>query len=588
MVRLLGRYNLMATRFKETPCQVAVSNNYDTCGTITRASVAHLTPTQLESLFKPDGLFADMDAWFRTSFEMKACGTRVNGLYDWLMSSQRGMGNLLDKTSIDRGPSLLHPFVMGRQDSVINKDYWAVSTGWANSAYTGESTGPLTAAQKALGGSSDRIVRVVSRYGIDLDSKWFVSKDRVMVFGRTSGGSPTKGQWKVLASAAATDSSYVDVLMTSENGGSTTFYDTAPTSGVLISLGNNVNDFESWCNNRPTLDPRKRVPFWVQTMRRTRCVDSEYKKVFARLMESNEYFRQFGDLPLAERNRQDEEKFQRDWVNAFFFNKPISSNQTLANWQSLEQILTVTGTNTDPGLGGKLVAYRANMVGIYEQLKACDRVRDLQNNKLNFYEFLDELYNIYRARQSQGKQTGEIDVYTDSVTAANFETAAINYYKAEYGDILRIIIEKGQNELGFNWRKYEFKRPQGVKVNIITHEWFDDFVNAMDTESIASSGRFLAILDMGKPANGRGGTIYPGMIASNSKARTLGELEKLAALDPTFACTMEHVTEEINLTSQTTTAVCECPANSLWIEGIFDGVPLTTGKTANPSYSNLY
>ena len=93
---------------------------------------------------------------------------------------------------------------------------------------------------------------------------------------------------------------------------------------------------------------------------------------------------------------------------------------------------------------------------------------------------------------------------------------------------------------------------------------------------------------MGKPANGRGGTIYPGMIASNSKARTLGELEKLAALDPTFACTMEHVTEEINLTSQTTTAVCECPANSLWIEGIFDGVPLTTGKTANPSYSNLY
>jgi len=98
----------MATRFKETPCQVEVSNNYITCGTITRASVAHLTPTQLESLFKPSGLFADMDAWFRTSFEMKACGTRVNGLYDWLMSSQRGMGNLLDKTSIDRGPSLLH------------------------------------------------------------------------------------------------------------------------------------------------------------------------------------------------------------------------------------------------------------------------------------------------------------------------------------------------------------------------------------------------------------------------------------------------------------------------------------------------
>lgn len=578
----------MADRFQETPCQVVVSNNYDTCGTITRASVAHLTPAQLLDLFKPEGLFADMDAWFRTSFEMAACGTRVNGLYDWLMSSQRNVGNLVDKTSIDRGPSLLHPFVMGRQDSVINKEYWALSAGYANSAYTAETTGPLTAAQKALGAAGDRVVRVISRYGIDLDAKWFVSKDRVMVFGRSAGGSPTKGQWKVLASAAATDASYVDVLMTSENTGSTTLYDSAPTSGVLISMGNNVNDFESWCNNRPTLDPRKRVPFWVQTMRRSRCVDSEYKKVFARLMESNEYFKHFGDLPLAERNRQDEEKFQRDWVNAFFFNKPISSNQTLANWQSLEQILTVTGANVDPGLGGKLVAYRANMVGVYEQLKACDRVRDLQNNKLNFYELLDEIYNIVRARKSQGKVATSIDIYTDSVTAANFETAAINYYKAEYGDILRIIIEKGDNPLGFNWRSYEFKRPQGVKVNIITHEWFDDFVNALDTEGIASSGRFMAILDMGKPNSSRGGTIYPGMIASNSKTRTLGELEKLATLDTTFACVMEHVTEELNLTSQTTTAIVECPANSLWIEGIFDGVPLTTGKTANPTYANLY
>lgn len=579
----------MADRFQETPCTVSISNNYDTCGTITRASMAHLTPSQLVDLFKPSGLFADMDAWFRTSFEMKACGTLVNGLYDWLMSSQRNMGSLVDKTTIDRGPSLLHPFVLGRQDSVINKEYWAISTGWANSAYTGEVTGPLTAAQKALGGATDRVVRVISRYGIDLDSKWFVSKDRVMVFGRTAGGSPTKGQWKVLASALEDGgTSYVDVLLTSENSGSATLYDTAPTSGVLISLGNNVNDFESWCNNRPTLDPRKRVPFWVQTMRRTRCVDSEYQNVFARLMESNEYFRQFGDLPLAERNRQDEEKFQRDFINAFFFNKPISSNQTMALWQSLEQITTVTGPTVDPGLGGKLVAYRANMVGIYEQLKACDRVRDLQNNKLNFYEFLDEIYNIVRSRKSQGKEAGSIDVYTDSVTAANFESAAIAYYKVEYGDILRIVIEKGANPLGFNWRSYEFKRPQGVKVNIITHEWFDDFVNAMDTEGVASSGRFMAILDMGKPSGSRGGTIYPGMITSNSKMRTLGELEKLAALDATFACTMEHVTEQINLTSQTCTAVCECPSNSLWIEGIFDGVPDTTGRSANPVYSNLY
>lgn len=577
----------MAERFLNTPCQVSIGNSYDTCGTITRASMAHLTPTQLEALFKPDGLFADMDAWFRTSFEMKACGTKTNGMYEWLMSSQKNMGALVNKTQIDRGPSLLQPFVLGRQDSVINNDFWAITNGWANSAYTGESTGPLTAAQKALGSAGDRVIRVVTRYGFDLDKSWFVSKDRVMILGRAAGGQSTRGQWKVLASAVAADLSYVDVLVTGENGGSTTSYDTAPTAGVLLALSNNVNDFESWCNNRPTQDPRKRVPFWVQTMRRTRCVDSEYKKVFARLMESNEYFRNFGDLPLAERNRQDEEEFQRRWVNTFFFGKAISSNQTLANWQSLEQILTVTGSSVDPGLGNKLVAYRANMIGVYEQLRACGQVRDLQNNKLNFYEFLDEIYNIYRARKSQGKDTSAIDVYTDSQTAANFETGALNYYKNEYGDILRIVIEQGKNDLGFSWRSYTFKRPQGVKVNIIVHEFFDDLVNATATENVGSTGRFMMILDMGKPGP-RGGTIYPGMIASNSKSRTLGELENLARLDRTFNCVMEHVTEEVNLTSQTGTAVVECPANSLIIEGIFDGVPITTGKTANPSYDNLY
>lgn len=577
----------MATsRFQETPCKVVVSNNFDTHGTITRASVAHLTPADLDTLFKPGGLFADMDAWLKTSFEMKACGTKVNGMYDWLMSSARGMGQLLTSQKVDKGPSLLHPFVLGRQDSVINKEFWAITQGQANSAYTATVTGPLTSGQLALGAASDRVIRVVNRYGIDLDSKWFLDRDRIHIFGRAS-GQATLGQWNVLASAVAADLSYIDVLIKSENAGSATPYDTAPTAGVLLAGGNNVNDFETWCNNRPTIDPRKRIPFWYQTMRRTRRVDSEYKTVFARLMESNEYFRNFGDLPLAERNRQDEEDFQRRWLNSFFFGKPISANQTMALYQNLEQILTVSGGTIDPGTGGKLIAYRANMVGIYEQLRACDRVRDLQNNALNLYELFKEVYNITRARKSQGKSVDSIDIYTDSEYAALFETAMINYYKNEYGDIVRINIDEGQNPLGFSWRSFKVKYPIGVRINIITHEYFDDFASAFNTESIASRGTFMLILEMGKPG-AHGGTIYPGMIASNRKMRTLGELEQLARLDPTFACTMENITEEIALTSETCTAVCECPANSLWIENIARVVPATTGLSLNPTYTNLY
>lgn len=598
-----GRLCVTSTsnRFQNTPCSVVVANNYDTHGTITRSSVAHLTPSQLEDLFRPSGLFADMDAWFRTQFEMQSCGTKVNGLYNWLMSSQKNVGNLLNVEKVDRGPGLLYPFVKARQDSVVNTEFWVITGGAANSAYTGDlpataagtfTAGPLTTADKALGAAGDRVLRVVTRYGVDMDEKWFRTTDRINIFNRAGNGQSLRGQWKVLASEVATDLSYVDVLVTSENAGSSTAYDTTPTSGLVLLGINNVNDFESYCANRPTLDPRKRVPFWIQTYRRARRIDSEYKTVFARLMESNEYFRQFGDLPLSERNAQDEMNWQKRWINSFFFGKAISANQTLANWQSLESISTVDGTYAHPGTNGKVIAKRANMVGIYEQLKACGQVRDLHNQLLNLYEFFDEIYNIMRARKSQGKVVNSIDVYTDARTAAYFESAMVAYYRQEYGDIIRItdMITTGDNEMGFVWRSFQVKFPAGIKINIIHHEFFDDMVDAGDDEGYASATRFMWILEMGKPGAGtKGGTIYPGMIASNRKVRTLGELENLAKIDPTFFCTMENITEEVTLISETCTAIVECPANSLMIEGIREGVPLTSGRSGpGAAYQNLY
>lgn len=589
--------HLGTSPFADTPCSVVVNNSYDTCGTITRASVDHLTPTELEALFKPEGLFADMDAWFRTQFTMRACGTKRNGLYDWIMSSMSQVGSLQNKVKLQRGPSLLQPFILGKQESVINISDWGIVNGIANSGYTGDTpgsavgtiaAGPLTAAQKALGGASDRVIRVTSPYGVDMDSKWFVSRDRIYIFGRAA-GSFTQGQWKVLASAVDSSQDYVDVLITSENAGSSVQFDAAPTSGVVISGGPSVNDFESWCNNRPALNPTKRVPFWVETTRRTRCVDSETKRVFARLLESNKYFEEFQNLETSEYNRQDEMLYQNQQINSFFWGKPKNANQTMANWQSLPQITTVTGSTVDPGLGGKLVAYEAYKVGVIEQLRKCGRVKDLQNNALNMEEFMDEIYNIMRSRKSQGRFSDSIDVWTDSRTAANFEIAFIAYMKVHYGgDILNIMIEKGKNtSLGIQWKSYTPQFPQGVEINIITHEYFDDWVNAFNNKSIASSGRMMLILDIGSPG-AKGGTIYPGMVASNNKMSTLGQLDKLRNLDPTFACVMEHVTEEISLHSETSTAIVECPENSLAILGIADQVPVTTGKTANPAYDNLY
>lgn len=594
-----GRLN--ASPFQELPCSTVVRNTYDTHGTITRASINMLTPTQLEALFSTGGLFNEMDDWFRTSFEMKACGTKVNSMYDWLMSSARtDLKGLLSTEKLDRGPSLLKPFIMARQDSVVNVDtYWVIVNGVANSAYTGAvpgsgvgtmSQGPLTVADKALGAASDRVIRVVTRYGVDLDPKWFLSRDRIQIFG-LSGGTTLRGQWKVLASQVNTSLSYIDVLITSENAGSTTPFATAPTSGVILVGTNNVNDFEAFCLNRPVINPRKHVPFWYKTDRRARRVDSEYRKVISRLSEGNKWFDLFQNLPLSEYNRQDEELYQRRWVNDFFFSKKISANQTMANWQSLEQITTVTGATVDPGLGGQLIAYRANPVGVMEQLQACGRVKDLQNHALNWYEFLDENYRIMRARKSTGRPADTIDWFTDQRTAANIETAFFAYLKAEYGDIIRIPIETGSNELGFSWKIFSnLKYPVGLKIAIVTADFFDDMVNAFADENLGSAGRVMWALDIGKPGP-KGGTIYPGILATNSKTHTLGQLENLAKLDTTFACVMEHITEEIKMTSTTWTAVVECPQNSLAINGIADAVPITTGRAGDyytPYYQDLY
>ena len=247
--------------FQDFPCNVVVGNNFDTHGTITRAQIASLTPAQLVTLFKPGGLFADMDAWFATQFEMQTCGIKRNGMYDWLMSSAKQVKSLLSVQKMEKGPSLLFPFIMGRQMSVVNNDYFALSNGWQQNVYTALVTGPLTSTDLALGSSTDRIIRVITRYGIDLSAEWFNSTDRIHIFTRPAGVSQM-GQWKVLAAEVdPVNLAYVDVLIHDENQGSSVPYNTTPGAssnpGIVLRATNNVNDYESYCANRPTLDPRQ-------------------------------------------------------------------------------------------------------------------------------------------------------------------------------------------------------------------------------------------------------------------------------------------------------------------------------------------
>ncbi len=569
----------IAERFAEQ-CDIVSNTSYDTCGTITRSDIDYFTPADLESILAPGGKYGDLNSWFVVQIEMKAtCGQKRYVMYDWIMGNADMSGDsrkLLTTTNAKRGPSLTQPFIKAAQMSVLNVDHWNIDDGFTvGEDYTVDVTGPLS---DLTGG--DVVVRVIAAYGVDMDPKWFNARTRVHIFTRADGNAQD-GQWEVVDAALADDGSYVDVLLKDQNAGSTVEYSRGPDNGVLLVGRNNVNDYEQFCTNLPNWDGRKIVPFWYQTSRRTRCIDQNYQEWFARLMMTgtNEAFKRFGDLEITQRNAQDEYLDQIRFVHDFFFNKPISANQTLTLWESLEDIETPTGLNLDVGMGGRLVEKRANFIGVKEQLYRCARVKDLHGEKLNWYEFLDINYDIMRARKSAGRPYKSIDWYTNTVMSAHLQTAYMQYVLAEFGSSnAQWQLKPGESlKAGMEWTTFRVKRPAGVDINIITNEFFDDWYSQNKTQGQVEIGNLLLALDLGK------GGIYWTGLGSNKVVRTVGEIEKLAAVDKDWACVMKAFTKQITAISDTGTVIVECPENNLWIWDIADDVPDTTGASGDGS-----
>lgn len=583
-------------------CSPVIDSSYDTCGTVTLATIDHLSVTELNELFTPNGKFADLEAWFFHSIEMKACGTRTYAWYDWIMAnadrssfSENFRTAVIPGAKARKGPGLLQPFIFGLQESVMNRDFWKMENSTNVATYTnvGDGTvaiGTMTGGPLAATTNGTAVIRVSNRHDIPLDANWFRVRDVIHLFTLTA-SVWQQGNWRVIDAEVNSTNTYIDVLVVSENPAtvSTTPYldlttGTSAKTGLIIPGINNVNDFEKWCQNKPNIDPRKRVPFWYQTFRDARCVDEEYLTVYKRLLTANPAFRAFGDLDMAERNAQDELDAQKRFVNAFFFQKPISTNQTLANWESLDDISTMTEVDLKPGLGGKLKAKRANFIGVQEQLRNCDRVLDLHGNPLNLIEFFEDNYKIYRARKSQNRVVKSIDWYTNEPYRATFHEAMMTYYKNFYQSQLVFNIEVGkENALGMIYDSYKVAFPGSVAINIISSEFFDDWRDENKALNQEVAGNMLSALDIGKPG---AGTIYYAMIAANRKKYGTARVEELARLDANFRCVMEVSSQEQTLSSQTGTVIVSCPLNSRWINQVGLGTPVTTGATVD--YTNLY
>ena len=157
----------------------------------------------------------------------------------------------------------------------------------------------------------------------------------------------------------------------------------------------------------------------------------------------------------------------------------------------------------------------------------------------------------------------------------------IAYYNTKSGNTLRLNlgvnemppaafnkeqdIQKGQ--FGFNYRSYNLFYP-ALRINIITHYFFDDYLTANTFAGQTNAGRMLLVLDFT--------SIYPGIATSNRKVWDTGQLKNLAVLNPDFGCVMETNTQQTTLMSVTGCTIVECPQGNLWLEN-FDGeIPATT------------
>lgn len=560
-------------------CSPAIGNNVNECGAVTACDVITAESDELESIFTDGaGHYRDLRALLATQLEIKACGTKVNGLYDFLMSNKRLMSNKKITVPLGIGNSEIAPFIMAGQDSVINAEYWSVT--------------------RLFVSGSTYVIHVRSRTSVPLDERWFVPGMNVFVFARASSGTALRGSFKVTGAAASTATGQSTILVTATAENDTLgwvakaafsgFTGGSPLTAAFLVRGSaNVQDVEKWCYNRPALNPRKHVAFWFETDRYTLCTDQLYEQWFNRLREGNEYFRVFGNVDLAERNRQLGSMWEREWLNKFFWNKRISSNQTLATYRSLTQVTSLA--NSTQGLytpqEGRCVGYKANAIGIYEQLAECGRVFDLQNQRLNLVELFEQtIYPIYRARGDQGKPNDIIEIFTDSYTAKQFQRGMVDYYNNISDGLARFNFETGDvksgkmGQLGFQYREYSLDYPE-VKLRIVTHPFFDDLASAATAEGIGSTGRFLWILDFT--------SIYPAVIASNRKIHRTGDIEDLAKVDSDYACVMENPTQEISLNSLTWSAILECPDASAIIEN-FDVSKIPAATAGESPYTDLY
>lgn len=458
----------------------------DSCGcTMTRATIEAWTSADIENLgFKEVGL----DKIIAQTKELRMTGVKQRPLMDLLISRMKaGKQNILGTDQHNR--SVISPFTLVPQRSIVNSNYFVISAGVAD---PGAGIGGVHAGSWNITVASDTglfatTLSDVEKYFLIGKYVTILTQDPVTKVGRTL-------QFKVTASVDAGANATVTIEPPYSAAGWAALTAAQqlvyhPGSGVVVNMANSVSNFESWCYQYPAENTVKLRDFWWQTMRRTWCYNDEYVKAL-NAPETGTWFKKFRTLALADQRKRQGEQEDRDFFNTVFYGDRINEHQTDTDYKNLPQV-------QDPAVEGTcILEYKANTLGIRTQLAGCGKVIDMNNAPLDIDLIKELLYALRRHRGLDG--IADIDIMGDRFTYVLFQTAFIEYVKDRYGIDTTRFYTPGQklvfkDQVMWNYDTFEFPE-DGVRINFFHDDYFDDLLAAFPA-NIKNRGRQLWILD---------------------------------------------------------------------------------------------
>ena len=564
--------------------------------TLTKAHVKGLTPGEFEALGNKE---IDLARVIASAAEAKTLGVEERGLTTLLTSSVQNIKPLINKQNVAE-QSIILPYIQRRQRSVINANYFAIEAG--QDAISGDAYDPSYSHQSGdykvtvnLGGS-DWLTPLQ-----DID-RYFLPGGYVIINHWTAGGATVEVQFMIVGKSGKESGDTIAkarvilrpvgasipaaAAFSTLPAGEQSKYQ--PTAGILQTIANNVNDYESWCRNQPTDLSVRLLVNWLQTTRESREVNDTYKKTLESIMSGkvNPYLSSMEYQPLAEQNKIASKISQDQWNRAVWYNQALNDAQKPETYMQLPAV-------TDPEDTNCTLEYKCNALGIKSLLREGNRIKDNGGNALDLDSLFSDLYYLKRNREQDGDTISVIDVMTDRLTSVKIFEAFNAYYKLRYGwevqrnaNINQTIEHNGI--VLFNYNVYDIP-DVGVQLAVFHDPMFDDLLNVgtgkkylldgtrsgddvfsgSDATNFLSSHRMLWLVDWSDVKIGVAGT--------NSVTRTQPHPE----VDRLYSCRMDSVKRTFNLRSTKWTTMMDRPQRHLIIENISDEVQFTLGGTTH-------